>query len=438
LKFVTSKKPPLFDSFGALSGVNDAGFGDLYDIIDQIRCNFEIIRHDNACLALNHYLRESYYNVFKDSRSTLRSRHLGKPGGAIGSQPKILSDEKKNTQAYHALIDFIFQTLAWWLIHVLEKQSSHATIIAVLARWSVKLKLIALDPVRWAEQALLRGEDVMRRISHEQKDDERIVIHIPTNDAEARTRLIQFPDDSDLDFFYFLFKSDFRDALFHLFRQIIDNLNAERFYTRKFATFEVRTRMYRSDLDGVLRQVTVQRNEDVEISSDVTSLKHSYIALQLLLSNTQSITPADMDKNSSEVAKIHWHTHLVRSLEPKIGSVSTARLDDVVSALAPLSLMGGSKMVTTLNGLSHTTYAEDNHPPETLQLFLEESPKIEVSLSTGQNVSKNSHIVSSNIVPASRAPLITSIKGKKQLIALHFHARITNDLYRRYRRGSGD
>ena len=368
-----SEKPPLFDSFGALGGTDDAGFYDLYNIIDQIKCNFNIIRHDNAALALDHYVSEFFYHPFQDSRSNLRRRYQEKPRGITGHNPKILSDEKKNAQAYHALIDFIFQSLAWWLIHVAESKSWHAPIIAVLARWSVKLKFIALDPIRWAEQALARGEDVMRKISNDQKDEDRISIEFPTHTLVAEPKNVHFPADQDVDHTYYVWKLHLREGLYNLVSRVLNNLIAETSNNRRSTAFEVRTLIYRGDLDELLRQLTVRRDGTVETSSDLMELRHSYRALQLLLWNTQSIPQTHVEASSSETAKIDWHIKLTKDSDADVGSVTTARLDDVVSVLVPLSLMGGSKAIKSLDNPLLWSDSDYNYFPATLELSAEES-----------------------------------------------------------------
>jgi hypothetical protein len=415
LEFVNSRKPPLFDSLGALSGVNVAGFDDLFNIIDQIRCNFNIIKHDNACLVLDHYLQESVYDAFIDSRWTLRTRHLKKPSGTTESNPKLLSDENKNKQAYHTLIDFIFQSLAWWLIHVAERKSTHAMVVAILARWSVKLKLISLDPVRWAEHALLRGEDVMRKVSHEQKDEDRMTIRLPANDPEAESKIVNFPNDQDLDHIYYFTNFHIRVALFRLVEKILGNLTTGRLNSVSSA-IEVRTLIYSSDLDGLLHQVTVHRNMAVEISSNLTYLRHSYVAFQLLLANTRGIPQTDIGVSSSEIAKIDWHVQMAKSDKPDTGSIKIERLDDVISALVPLGLMGGSKLVTVLDGHANADDFNDDYIPVKLELSLDDSPKIEFSLSTRQNRNDDLRRLRMNMVPTSRSPLITSMEGKQNSV----------------------
>ena len=180
------------------------------------------------------------------------------PRGINGHNPKTLSDENKNAQAYNALIDFIFHSLAWWLAYVAESKSWHASIIAVLARWSVKLKLVALDPVRWAEQALLKGEDIMRRIANEQQDGEKIIVKIPSETSQTEPVEENFLDDRDLDYMYYCLKFYFRKGIRGFIDRILSNLIAERSSTSISTAFEVRTLIYKDNLDETLRQLTVQ------------------------------------------------------------------------------------------------------------------------------------------------------------------------------------
>jgi hypothetical protein len=418
VQFINSKKPPLFDSYGALGGTNAAGFEDLFNVVDQISCNIHIIRHDNACLALDHYIHEFFYDTFEQSRRIVRTRYIGKPLGITGHNPTILSDESKNTQAYHALIDFLFQSLAWWLVRVAESKLWHAPIIAILARWSVKLKLIALDPVRWAEQSIIRGENIILRISNDQNDEDRISIELPSDDREIEPKKIYFPNDKDPDYCYYIWKLHIRESLYKLVRRILNNLIDEEFNIRRSTAFELRTLIYSGDLDKMLRQLTVQRDGTVETSSDLTDLRQNYCAFQLLLSNAQSIPQTGANASSLEIAKLHWHIKKIKTSDPDVGSVTTARLDDVVSTLVPLGLMGSSDLVETLDIPELRRDPDDDYHPADLELSPEESPRIEFSLSTGQRKNDTLHRARSTMVPTSRSPLIASMEGKKHIICV--------------------
>ena len=409
VQFVGSKKPPLFDSYGALGESNAAGFEDLFSIVDQIQSNLEIVMHDNASLAMDHYVDQTFYDILKHSRRHLRTRYLGQPRGINGHSPKTLSDETRNAQAYNALIDFIFHSLAWWLAHVAEGKSWHAQMIAVLARWSVKLKLIELDPVHWGEQALLRGENIMRRIASEQQDGEQITVKVPTGSIQPE-KSIRFPEDRDQDYAYYFLKFRFRKVVRGFIDRILSNLIAERSSTNKSTAFEVRTLIYKDDLDETLRQLTVQQDGRVETSSDLTNLRRNYLALQLLLSNAQSIPPTNVNEIFPEMARIQWHRKLKGS-DPHVGSVSTTRLDDVVSVLVPLSFTGSSHLFKHLENPSKRRDSEDEFPPAVLDLPLEEFQRIEFSLTTR---SRNNILgrMDSCMIPTSRSPLIPSIEGK--------------------------
>lgn len=421
VEFLDSQKAVPFNSHGALGKTNAAGFKNLDNVVDQVLCNFEVIRHDNASLALDHYVHGGFYDVFKKSRRSLRMRYLGKLHNVTGHTPTTLTDENDNMQAYHGLIDFVFQSLAWWLIHVAEKKSWHDPIIAVLSRWSVKLKLIALDPVRWAEMALVRGEDVMRRISNEQNKDDNITVEFPSNVPQIEREKIHFPEDYDVDYYYYIYKHQFRENLYKIVRRVLNNLTPER-SNKRLAAFEVRTLIYRGGLDETLRHLTVQRDGTVETSSDFADLRRSYRALQLLLSNIESIGPIKLEAGPSEIAEIKWHIKQVTNSGSNIGSVTTTQLDDVISALVPLSLSGSSHLVKILDNHLMREDSEDEYPPAKLELAPENWGRIEFSLSTRQSRKNVIWRVGTTMMPSSKSPLITFEEGMRLSLGCELEA----------------
>lgn len=406
--FVNSNEPPLFDSYGTLGGTNAAGFEDLSNVVDQISSNLQIIRHDNACLALDHYVDESFYNILKRSRAEIRRRYLGTPNKITGHNPKGLKDEISNVKAYHALVDFIFQSLAWWLMHVAKRKSWRAPIIAVLARWSVKLKLIALEPTRWATMSLIKGEDTMRRIFHDQKSQDRIMIKFPPSTIGQGEKEVNFPDDRDLDYSYYSWKLHMRENLFNLVRRVLGNLVAEKSHSTRSPAFEVRTLMYRGVLDNTLRHLTVQQDRTIEICSENIDLRRSYCALHLLLFNAQRIPVA---MAPSEGVKFHWYIKRTKVSDPNIKSVVTTQLDDIVSMLVPLSLVGSSRLVNLLDNPSFQEYFDDGRPSAMPDQFsLDDCLRIEFSLSSRQGRINTLGRFGTTMIPASRSPLITSIE----------------------------
>ncbi|KAH8681801.1 hypothetical protein BX600DRAFT_491959 [Xylariales sp. PMI_506] len=408
-QYIDSDTPPLFDSYGTLGNTDLDGFEALSNLVDQIRCNLQIIRHDNATLAMDHYVSERVYDVFRSSRRGIRMRYLNSHR-TTGHAPKLLDDEIKNMQAYHALIDYVFNSLAWWLLNVAERKSWHSPILALLARWSVKLKLIALDPIRWAERAQATGEAVMRRISNEQRNEERISVEFPSDNAEPERKKVYFPEDMDHDYYYYHWKFYFRESMHTFILRILQNLIAESLNSRRLAAFEVRTLIYKGELDETLRQLTVQQNGTVEMSAGLTNLSRSYRALQLLFSNTRTISQlADKDTNSPERANIHWNINVAKDLNPNVGSLITTRLDDVISTLVPLALIGSSSLVNLLdNPLLWGDY--DDECPLAFELSSDSSPKIEFSLSVRPDRHEIPHKIGTRMISSSKSPLITSMK----------------------------
>jgi len=411
VRFMNFSEHPLFESYGTLGDTSAAGFEDLHNIVDQISCNLEVVSHENACLALGHYVDESFYNAFKISRAQIRRRYLGKTSDITGHNPKVLRDDISNMQAYHALVDFIFHSLAWWLLRVAKRKSWCTAIIAVLARWSFKLKLIALDPTHWAEMCLIRGEETMKRISHDQKNENRITVKFPSKTGPARE--VHFPDDRDLDYNYYYGKLHTRKILHLYVNRILSNLIVEKSRSTRSAAFEVRTLMCKGVLDSTLRHLTIRQTGDIEMSSDRVDLRCSSWALQLLLLNAQRIP----DKGMTEAVRFQWYIKLTNGPDLDISSGTTERLDDIVSALIPLSLIGSSGLVKLLEDSSFQEYSDDEHPPAMPNLIpLDNYQKIEFSLSARQGRINTLGNFGTTMVPASRSPLITSMEGMQHLL----------------------
>lgn len=198
--------------------------------------------------------------------------------------------------------------------------------------------------------------------------------------------------------------------------QILNNLVAKNLNTSRSAAFEVRTLVYRGDLDESLRQLTVQQDGSVKTSSDLADLRYCQCALKLRLSNIQSIAKMDVNNSSSEKATMHWRLERVKCSDVHMDSVSTTRLDDVVSALVPLSLMGSPDFVKFLENPSIRKEYNDERLPQAHELCPKKSPGIEFSLSTRLERYNHLHRANSDIIATSRGPLIASMEGKERSV----------------------
>jgi hypothetical protein len=413
-EFATSDKPSLFKSNDIFGTANPEGFKDLAKVFDQITTHLQVIKHDNYLLVLEHFHRSDFYRSFKEARDRIRERYLREPHGTIrinGREPKRLDDETNNTKVYHALVDFVFKSLAWWLMRLAKSDSWNAHVIAVMARWAVKLKFIALDPVRWVEKALAKGEDVMRQIETEQKYEDVIRVQMPQVNLGEDGVKITFPDNPNLAKPYYESKSHFRDNLLQLVLRVLDSLNTGLLGSNS-AALSVRTLIYRGGLNRTLRQLAVYQNSQISTTSDNEEFRYSHAAFQLLVLNSQSIV--NCDPEVPNVANVCWH-HIVKGeVSPAYrvkGEKRTDKLDDIISLLVPLSFMENWNMVERLHSALAWTIAHEDLDSQKLDRPREETLELEFSITTPKKIGLPAKI-HPDTIPSSQSPLFTGLEGK--------------------------
>lgn len=411
-------EPDLFNSHGALGVADLAGYSDLDAVAFQILCAFEIIRHDNASLAIGHYMNETYYETLKSSRSSLRLHYLEIPAGTTGNLPRILADEKRNMMAYHALLDHVFHSLAWWIARVTEVRAFTTHYLAVLARWSVKLKCIALDPQRWAEDSLARAEDVARQISAQQTSEDLIRLDLDSEEThKEEKKLTIFPNDKDIDTRYYQDKTNFRVELGRMVQGLLSSFG-DLCSPEGEPALQVRTLLTRHGLEEELRHFTTHGNGSIETSSYLRDIRRAYPALKILLAQSHKVSEASSGPTaqSSWPAQVQWSC---TSPEGDIdeGTLKTDRLDDIVSLLTALHMAACADSIALLDkdlDRFAGTKREQGPPQPAHQLSVEDFPIIKVSLST-----KKQHPLASwdtdgkfGMLAPSKMPLMTSAAGK--------------------------
>ena len=117
---VSVEGPFLFSSNGLFRGAEESVYSDLSRVADQIRLNFEIIRHDNAMHALKHCpdLLDSAVDDFREARIRLLSRYKHDELHVEGSEPKLLQPPQRNLEAYFALVDYVTASIGRLLFRV--------------------------------------------------------------------------------------------------------------------------------------------------------------------------------------------------------------------------------------------------------------------------------------------------------------------------------
>jgi hypothetical protein len=341
-QFADSPEPNLFNSHGGFDKANADGFANLSAVMDQIQCNLTVIMHDNACLAMESCPNANFYEEhFRPSRKILRERYGREPSSVTGRKPKLMSDPDENQKVYHAMVDVIFGSIAWWLKRVAQNNAMDAQITAVLALWAVKLKIIALDPYHCAELSLTRGVDIMRQLSNSGRDDDnRIVVYL-TKDGEDKPKLIDFSNDHlNLAIDYYQLKLGQRRALEGIIAGITQNMVVRKPGSKSLASFEVRTLIYGGTPDENPREIFVSRDGEVAINSHIPSINHNYVALQLAIANAERF---HRDRDNTPNIGVMKPDAVVMSWsragnDGKPLELITDQLDHLISVLVPLGL----------------------------------------------------------------------------------------------------
>lgn len=317
--------------------------------------------------------------------------------------------------AYHGLLDYVLHSIAWWVVRVTELSSYAGEYLAVLARWSVKLKVIALDPTRWAEDSLARAEDELRRISNDQSNEDLIKVDFTSGELDCDKKAVVFPIDYDMDFLYYEAKFSLREQMHQLVEKVLSSVGT-RYTTDGEGAIEVRTLLRRGGLDDSPRHFTIYGNGEIETSSELADMRRSYPALRRLLALSRKIAMVAKEppSMSTPVTQIQWLCKEPADVDTDEGSVTTARIDHAVTVLVPLAIAGSSTILAAMD--RHLQGVEDQDicpPPAALQLSIDQIPRIEVSLTTRKGRTGVSWDAKgeADVLAPSRAPLVATEKG---------------------------
>ncbi|KLU85046.1 hypothetical protein MAPG_04078 [Magnaporthiopsis poae ATCC 64411] len=342
-KLAAADTPGLFNSQGILGKTDNGGYEDLSGLADQLICNFQIIKHDNCCLCIEKGAPNKLpcHNRLADARRWLIMRYHNPSGQVEPRPPRVLSDARKNKDAYFLLADWVLGLTAWWLLRTAVSTYWQNQILAVLAQWSVKLKLISFDPERYAIQSLADSEELLRaaRLNNPYNDPEMVVkVRGPKRNSE--TAITVLSEESDLVGSYYIIKSMLRERLESVLRIAFMVLQGEQTKENDAGTFEVCTFIYRTGLSRAPVLLHTDRIGSVESTIDVSHITYSHAAIDLLTANTQAIEQRDLpngdgvdvdDDEDNECAEV------VRDKGNDSQELTLRRIDDLVSVLVPLA-----------------------------------------------------------------------------------------------------
>lgn len=423
IKETTSDKPLLFNSDSILGSTRPEAFKTISDFANQILCNLSIVSHDNQLLIFenchNSVELERAAMMFKFARATLRKcfQQNDKVKPRI---PRRIEPEQDNSKVYFALVDYTTSSVARVLLRLASSKFWRSLNIAVLARWSVKLKALSHDPTTYARQALSDGEGIIEQ--HNASDDREIIRKIKIrfvnkDKAEDGDSGFDVYEEVDATQLYFNYNSMVRYWLHSIFKASVLSLYSNESFLTQPSTFEVCTLVYEAGLSRSLTAVSADRDGDVFATSQSQNVNCIYVVLKLLLENAEALQKKQPPDKTQEQTAVRWQWSEGRKDQlPIEKSFRTGNADDIVSILVLLSLSTSyvtKKMLEMIMSISVNSEEEDP--------ILQFAPKHFQSkfvVSTADYLSKQHRLGSSDqlyndpeVVPVSGNLLSKRIRG---------------------------
>ena len=404
--FSRMSSPPLFDSQDCLQNMAREDFNLVAGLADQIYCNLSILQHENARVIIERSKtsnKDAWSELLK-TRKTLSDRYAQTEAQVEGCLPRHLDNAEKDFQAYCALLDYILAVSVWWIVRSVFSKYLEQQVFATLARWAVKLKALAKDPIRAAEQALSDTSDLftMRKTELEFRD-EILIIQV----GEKKTEINMSDTPSDPTALYFEEKQLLGGVLSAIVINLLATLDSQHRSPTPIDSFEICTLVYQTGLEGETTMFHGARDGGISTSSNLKHIDFCLNSYLLLKSNTESILDARMSSPGSQESgvSIRWNAADARkSLRDAHPIVHC--MDHLVSLLVPAAL-STPKCAILLSGLTNiaTLWAQ---PEDCVALYspLKENFSLEYVITTPARKNEDRKVGDPDIQPLSQSPAL--------------------------------
>jgi hypothetical protein len=419
IAFATSDKPPLFDSQGSLDGLSRKDFENLSGLADQMLCNMSILTHDNSRHGIEiPTIASDAWDDLILSRRRLRTRYAqdeSQWSHVEGKQPTTLPDAGHNTAAYHKLLDYILGVITWWMLRSADSEYWTRHLLAILARWAVKMKVVAKGPVRCAELTLSETYSMIQKIKHESEFKD---VLIKIGGKERDIDVLQ--TEVDLSNVYFEEKLFLRQHLGFVIETILEALMRHERSGNEAESFEICAMIHRSGLEGVTNMLTGQRHGNIVASSNLQHINFCYSIFKLLELNTDQLEEIvnTSPPPSPEQAALNCLNVSMACKDGKhrIFNFAVQKMDHAVSLIVPLALMDPSPAREIASLMNLTNSLADGRDP--IRQFAP-PPKdfaVEYIISTKTWLIKwegkgNDKVMDPDIKQLSQSPLRRGVQG---------------------------
>ncbi|KAF2204159.1 hypothetical protein GQ43DRAFT_460999 [Delitschia confertaspora ATCC 74209] len=326
---------------------DEQGYKDVSNLSDQIVTNFQIIKHDNSQLAIKYCpsLADESGRTFTKSRRLLFTRYGRDEATRVNR--KTLEPPERNQKAYFALVDYITSCVIRLLVRSASTDKNYWQnhLIAIIARWAVKLKLLSYDPAGYAQKSLNNGVDLIRTSVEEAKTNEHLTYIVKNSteynpDAEKTTEVSTVDTEMDVTMRYY------RECIIlrrYMEMIVIPALNSLLSQGKSAPDkFESSVVVYKTGLERTLTSLSSDREGEITASSDITHVKTVYTALTLLQANTRYIQnnsdKTNVDRGISTAISWEWPKEGSVISQSDKGETEVDKMEDLISLLVPLTL----------------------------------------------------------------------------------------------------
>jgi hypothetical protein len=409
IEFAELDQPPLFSSHGCLRGTDRKDFEELSNLADQLLCITDVLTHDNSRHGVtfgSHVAAEAWDSLIA-SRGSLRTRYAKAEKHVEGGQPVTLDDcgqSERNARALHLLLDYILNTMVWWLVRCADSKYWRTQILATLAQWAVKMKIISRDPGRFAESSLSATSGMIEQLKIE-ADANDVLIKIGGKKKDVSSIQAQ----TDYCNLYIEEKLWIRDALRGILTQILLALAQDDKSTTPADLFEVCTMVFRRDTepDRSGKMWTGMRHGDVGVSSGLDHISYCYSLKDMLNLHNNTLMHAQKPPQSKPDEYIRLRGYVYEDGNTIPYNLTVYSMDHAITLLAPLLLIQPliiKQIPSLMNGVIPFMDAKEtlrvfNPPPNDFAL------ELTLSTSAWLRDSKTPRVLDADITSLSNSPL---------------------------------
>ncbi|KAL6718971.1 hypothetical protein ACLMJK_003206 [Lecanora helva] len=428
---VSAEGPFLFNSDGLFQGTEESTFEELSHVADQIRVNFEIIRHDNAMHALRHCpdLLDNAVDGFRQARTRLSSRYKHDELHVEGSEPKMLQPLERNLQAYFALVDYVTASIGRLLFRVVTSKYWETHLLSILAQWAAKLKVLSHKPAHYAAQSLDHGEQFVVELIAGMESRSVVLLKIrKAADAAEHKDVDALNQETTITSRYYKQKKQFRDNVERLLKNTLDTLLHREDNGSAVAAFEMCTLVFQTGLDGVPTTLSNSREGIISASSGAVRVNCTYTALNLLMQNVREIAKAPRKCGEGHGATVKWEwVHDTDKNANGAAEIEIAEMDMIISILAPLGLTSTYSSVRLEELMSLISNLVDEDDP--IVQFAPPPRGFEASFTftTSQHVDK----LNNPTVSRHRDPDVCSVSASSTRLGIKARERMYSQTFRK-------